>query len=156
MVKWIKVKMSVTQSCPALCDPMDCSLPGFSILGILQVRILGCVTIPFSRGPSQPRDQTWVSCIAGRFFTVWAIRWVSFNYWNKYFSSNYFSIRSKYTISFCEAVMFEYGSKKSVYLNHILYAILSMPRSYGSCDTTVSEIFTGLFSSVIKLASHTL
>ena len=69
MVKWIK-KVSVTQSCPVLCDPMDCSLPGFSILGILQVGILECVTIPFSRGPSQPRDQTWVSCIAGRFFTV--------------------------------------------------------------------------------------
>ena len=57
MVKWMKVKVLITQSCPALCDPMDCSLPGSSVLGSFQVRILECVTIPFSRGSSQPRDQ---------------------------------------------------------------------------------------------------
>ena len=45
-----------------------CSLPGSSVHGILQARILEWVVIPFSRGPSPPRDQTWVSCIAGRFF----------------------------------------------------------------------------------------
>ena len=43
-------------------------------VGILQARILDYVAIPFSRGSSQPRDQTWVSCIAGRFFTIWATR----------------------------------------------------------------------------------
>jgi len=49
------VKVSeVTQSCPTLCDPMDCSLPGFSIHGILQARILEWVTISFSRGSSYP------------------------------------------------------------------------------------------------------
>ena len=42
--------------------------------GILQARILAWVAISFSRGSSQPRDWTWVSCIAGRFFTVWATR----------------------------------------------------------------------------------
>ena len=47
-----------------LCDPMDCSLPGSPVHGILQVRILEWVAIPFSRGFSQPRDRTWVSCIA--------------------------------------------------------------------------------------------
>ena len=52
---------------------MDCSPPGFSP-GILQARILEWVAIPFSRGSSQSRDRTWVSCIAGRFFTVWATR----------------------------------------------------------------------------------
>ena len=46
------------------------SPPGSSVHGILQARILEWVAIPFSRGSSQPRDQTWVSCIAGRFFTV--------------------------------------------------------------------------------------
>ena len=70
--KWSEVKVLVTQLCPTLCDPMDCSLPGSSVHGILQVRILEWVAIPFSRGSSRPRDQTWVSCIAGRFFTIWA------------------------------------------------------------------------------------
>ena len=56
--------------CPALCDPMDCRLPGFSVHGILQARILGWVAILFSRGTSQPRDWTLVSCITGRFFTI--------------------------------------------------------------------------------------
>ena len=53
---------------------MDCSPPGSSVHGILQARILEWVAIPFSRGYSQPRDQTWVSCIADRFFTIWATR----------------------------------------------------------------------------------
>ena len=57
-----------------LCDPMDCRPPGSSVHGILQARILELVAIPFSRGPSWPRDWNWVSCIAGRFFTVWATR----------------------------------------------------------------------------------
>ena len=51
------------------CDPMDCTLPGSSVNGILQARILDWVTISISRGSSQPRDWTWVFCIAGRFFT---------------------------------------------------------------------------------------
>ena len=52
------------------CDPMDCSPPGSSVYGILQARILEWVAISFSRGSSQPRDQTLVSHIADRFFTV--------------------------------------------------------------------------------------
>ena len=63
----------VVQLCPTLCDPTDCSLPGSSVHEILQAGILGWVAIPFSRGSSQPRDRTRVSCIAGRFFTIWAI-----------------------------------------------------------------------------------
>ena len=51
---------------------MDYSPPGSSAHGILQARILEWVAIPFSRGSPQPRDQAWVSCIAGRFFTIWA------------------------------------------------------------------------------------
>ena len=58
----------VTELCPTLCDPMNCSLPGFSFHGILQVRILEWIAIPFSRGSSRPRDGTLVSCITGRFF----------------------------------------------------------------------------------------
>ena len=55
-------------------DPMNCSLPGSSIPGILQARILEWVAISFSRGSSWPRNQTRVSCIGGRFFTNWAVR----------------------------------------------------------------------------------
>ena len=60
----------VAQSCLTLCDPMDCSPLGSSVHGILQARILERVVIPFSRGSSQPRDQTQVSHMAGRFFTI--------------------------------------------------------------------------------------
>ena len=64
----------VAQSYLTLCDPMDCSLPGSSVHGILQTRILEWVDIPFSKGSSQPTDWTQVSCIAGKFFTIWATR----------------------------------------------------------------------------------
>ena len=57
-------------SCVTFCDAVDCSPPGSSDHNILQARILEWVAIPFSRGYSQPRDRTLVSCIAGRFFTV--------------------------------------------------------------------------------------
>ena len=62
----------VAQSCPTLCDPIDCSLPGSSAHGILQARVLEWVAVSFSRRSSQPRDRTWVSRIAGRHFTIWA------------------------------------------------------------------------------------
>ena len=82
---------SVAQSCPTLCNPMNCSTPGlpvhhqlpeftlcdpmdYTVHGILQARILEWVAFPFSRGSSQPRDQTQVSLIPGRFFTSWATR----------------------------------------------------------------------------------
>ena len=58
------MKVKVTQLCQTLCDPMD-----YTIHGILQARILEWVVFPFSRGSSQPKDQTQVSCLAGRFLT---------------------------------------------------------------------------------------
>ena len=77
-VEWSEVKWSeVAQSCLTLCDPMDCSPPASSVHGIFQARILEWVAISFSRGSSRPRGQTWVSCIAGRCFTIWATREVS-------------------------------------------------------------------------------
>ena len=57
------VVVLVAKSCPTLCDLMDCSLPGSSVTGISQVRILEWVAIYFSRGSSQPRDPTHVSFI---------------------------------------------------------------------------------------------
>ena len=64
----------VAQSYPTLCNPMDCSPPGSSVHEIFQAKILEWVAISFSRGSSQLRDRTRVFCIAGRFFTDWAIR----------------------------------------------------------------------------------
>ena len=66
----------VAQSCSTLCDPMDCSLPGSTIHGIFQVRVLEWGAISFSRGSSRPRDQTWVSHTVDRHFTVWDTRQV--------------------------------------------------------------------------------
>ena len=62
-------EVKVAQLCPALCDPIDCT-----VHGILQARVLEWVAIPFSRESSQPRDRTQVSHFAGRFFTSWATR----------------------------------------------------------------------------------
>ena len=62
----------VAQSCPTLCNPIDCSPPGSSFHGILQSRILEWVAISLSRESSPPKDQTQVSCIAGRRFNLWA------------------------------------------------------------------------------------
>ena len=70
------MKVKVTQLCPTLCDPMD-----YTVNGILQVRILEWVALLFSRGSSQPRDQTQVSCIAGGFFTNLATREAQ-EYWS--------------------------------------------------------------------------
>ena len=64
----------VAQSCPTLCDPMDCSLSGSSVHGIFQARVLEWIAISFSRGSSRPRNRTQVSRIAGRRFTIWATR----------------------------------------------------------------------------------
>ena len=62
----MKSESEVTQLCPTLCDPMDCSLPRSSVHGIFQARALEWVAISFSR------DRTWVSHIVGRHFTIWA------------------------------------------------------------------------------------
>ena len=64
----------VAQSCPTLCNHMDCSPPGSSVRGILQARILGWVAMPSSRGSSHHRDGIRVSRIAGGFFIVGATR----------------------------------------------------------------------------------
>ena len=82
---------SVAQSCSALCDPMGCSLPGSSVHGIFQVRILCWIAISYSRRSSQPRDQTRVSCI-GRWIlyhsTTWKAQYIYIClYWNKLFFS---------------------------------------------------------------------
>ena len=71
-LNWIilsDIFLRVAQLCPTLYDLMD-----YTVHGILQARILKWVALPFSRVSSEPRDQTQVSHIAGRFFTSWTIR----------------------------------------------------------------------------------
>ena len=70
----IKKDSEVAQSCLTLCDPIDCSLPGSSVHGIFQARVLECGAISFSRGSSWPRDRTCISHIVGRCFTIWPTR----------------------------------------------------------------------------------
>ena len=72
--KFSESESEVAQLCPTLCDPMDCSLPGSSVHGIFQARVLEWIAISFSRGSSRPRDPTQVSRIVDRRFTVWATR----------------------------------------------------------------------------------
>ena len=57
-------------SLPTISNPIDWGPPGFFIHGVFQARILAWVPVPFSRASSRPRDQTCVSCVAGRFFTI--------------------------------------------------------------------------------------
>ena len=70
--RWNEIESEVAQSCPTLCNLVDCSLPGSSVHGILQARILEWVAISSSRGSSQPRDWTLISCVTGRCFNLWA------------------------------------------------------------------------------------
>ena len=77
--KWLMLvaQFSSVQSLSSVqlfCDPMDCSPPPSSVQRILQARILEWLAISYSRGFSQPRDPTQVSCMVGRFFTLWATR----------------------------------------------------------------------------------
>ena len=77
----------VTQLCPTLRDPLDCSLPSSSVHGIFSGKNTEWIAISFSRGSSRLRDRTrvsYVSCIAGRFYTIWAIRETHyFLIWNR-------------------------------------------------------------------------
>ena len=70
-IAWKTVKVLVTQSCPTLCNHMDCSLTSSSVRGIFQARILEWIAIVFSEGFARPQNWTPVSCIAGSVFTVW-------------------------------------------------------------------------------------
>ena len=103
----LKKESEVTQSCPTLGNPMDCSPPGSSIHGIFQARVLEWVAISFSRRSSLPRDWTWVSCIVSRCFTIWATRevtkWINLLKWIKliYNHSDFFTHTNKLLALFC-------------------------------------------------------
>ena len=95
----------VTQSCMTLCNHMDCSPPGSSIYGILQVRIVEWVAIPFSRGSSWSSDRTWVSCIVGWFFTIWATRETGFP-WSVHVLIQYILHFTHISLSLSEIISF--------------------------------------------------
>ena len=89
--QWLWVRAKSLQSCPTLCDPMDCSLPGSSVHAIIQARILEWVAISFSRESSQP-CVSYVSCIG---------RWVLYHYyhlgspnWYEFSSVQFSSVQS--------------------------------------------------------------
>ena len=87
----MKSESGVSQLCPTLCNPMDCSLPGSSVHGIFQARLLEWAAIAFSRGCSQPRDRIQVSCTADRRLTIWATR-EALKMWYIYIMDNYSAI----------------------------------------------------------------
>ena len=100
------------------CDPMGCSLPGSSIHGILQAIILEWAAISFSRGSSHPKNQTQVSCIAGRCFTNRATReaheydiQACKEYWEKVRQTSYLS-KNEYFFSFCSHPLFQTHKEK--------------------------------------------
>ena len=87
-----------SSSCSVTSDswqPHDCSLLGSSVHGNLQARILEWLAIPFSRGSSWLRDWTRVSCIAGRFFTVWATREAQLLLGQQYMECNVFAVAAQ-------------------------------------------------------------
>ena len=129
----MKLKVLVAQSCLTLCNPIDCSPPGSSVDGILQVRILEWVAISFPRGSSWPRDWTHVSCIAGRFFIVWATGKVPQSYTKKVFMVH---LKSKiwFTVFFFDKYgreermsTWHYSTRDLHYLSTRGYARVSTP-----------------------------
>ena len=81
-IEYLSVCVCLVTQWWLFCEPMDCSLPGSSVHGILQARLLEWVAVPVSRGSSQPRNRTQVSHIAGGSFTVWATKEAQ-EYWRE-------------------------------------------------------------------------
>ena len=115
----------VAQSCQTLCDPMDCSLPGSLVRGIFQARVLEWVAISFSRGSSQPRDQTRVSLTAGRHITVWATRRQrSSIVWKKKLALSVSKIRSKPSPALCGILTVHFSALQFPYWQNMDYYFL--------------------------------
>ena len=114
-LEWSEVKwLSRVQ----LCDPMDCILPGSSVHGIFQARVLEWVAISFSRGSSRPSDGTQVSHIASRHFTVFATREAQMLEWVAYpFSSSSSQPRNQTRVSCIAGRFFLFSSFKPTELS---------------------------------------
>ena len=111
----IQFKMDLKYK-PTLCDPVDCSLPGSSVHGILQARVLEWVAISCSRGSSQLRDRTLVSWIAGRHFTLWATREVLLNIKVKSKATNLLGKKhEKIFMNFIMEIILRYNTKSTIH-----------------------------------------
>ena len=106
--KWSEV----AHSWQTLCDPVDCSLPGYSVRGILQERILEWVTISFSRGSPRPRDRTRVSHIGGRHFNLWATREATREECSNYHTIALISHTSKVMLKILQARFQQYMNRE--------------------------------------------
>ena len=146
----------VAQSCLTLCDPVDCSLTGSSVLGS-QARILEWVAMPSARGSSQPLHLTQFSYIAGRFFTVWATRETQ-EYWMGSISllqgifptqelnwgllyCRCFWYNSLELVNIYSAVFFENGYAVLCYAAAQLYSILCDPMGCIPSGSSVYGVF---------------
>ena len=128
--------MKVVQPYATLCDPVD-----YTVHRILQARILEWVAIPFSRGSSSPRDRTRVSCIAGRFFTIWATRKALILEPRKIKSVTV----STFYLSICHEVM---GLEAMILVFWILCFKPTFPLS---SFTLIKRLFSSSLLSVIKV-----
>ena len=107
----------LAQPCLTPWNPLDCSPPDSSVHGIILARILVWVAILFFRGSSWPKDRTWVSCIAGRFFTTWATRETHLCFWYWIFPVSFYPTISLYL--FIHSVELEV-KKLAPWFRHVL------------------------------------
>ena len=135
--EWI-VKVKSLSRVPTLRDPMDCSLPGSSVHGIFQARVLEWVTVSFSRRSSRPRDWTRVSHIVGRCFTTWATRGVSeFNF---FFFFKVFS-RKGLLLFVMPWIVFRFSNNSEhVHINYSFH-LLILNRKKELCEILDRKIF---------------
>ena len=105
--------------CLTLCSP-----PGSSVHGILQARILEWVATPASRESSQPRDQNLVSCVAGRFFTVWATREAQLSLYTAAFTLLRYCVSSSFSISIARSNSFTTWSNQHLLCHSSLRCLL--------------------------------
>ena len=135
----------VAQSCPTLCDPMDCSLPGSSLHGILQARVLEWVAISSSRGSSQPRDQTRVSHIPG--IKVFSNKLVVFIRWPKYCSFSFSISPSNEYLKLEDLNWFDLlavqGALKSLLQHHSSKASILWPSAFFMVQLSNLHMTTG-------------
>ena len=105
--------------------PMDCSLPGSSVHGMFQARVLEWVAISFSRGSFWPRDRTRVSRIAGRHFTIWATKEVQHP---KYCTLNKIAVYFSHSCSLPRAGMVYYDRASISFSLIALLGMISIPK----------------------------
>ena len=147
------------QLCPALCSPMDCSLPGSSAHGIFQIRILEQGAISYSRGSSQPKDRTHaLGCpaLAGRFLTTratWAAsqqRLVVFNFIRNHFvrmycDSSHISLHEKKKkselVNFCVAVLIQKMEERKQHFWHIMLYYLKRGKNATEMQKKICAVY---------------